>query len=75
MTYQNIIESEDTLKFILSGSVGSSADVKSAGQTKYLDNNAKDFITGLLRFSVNIRLGMWRDGLLDIWNHPFLRGN
>lgn len=39
-----------------------------------LDTRAKDMIVNLLKFMPGLRLGMLRNGINDIWNHPFLTG-
>ena len=76
MIYQQIVESEETLRFIFSGGHGSSSAKIAASKStvKHMDNNAKDIISSLLRFSANLRLGMWRNGINDIWEHAFLKG-
>ena len=86
MIYQNIVESEDTLRFVFSGGVGTSSSSSSSSSSswspskansssiKHLDSNAKDMILSLLRSSSNLRLGMWKNGINGIWEHPFLKG-
>ena len=57
MIYQNIIESEEVLRVSF---------------TKEFDIDAKDFIMKLLVVNPHMRLGMLRNGLDDLWAHPFL---
>lgn len=57
--YQNIVNSEDTLK---------------AAMPSSLDANTKSIILSLLEPSPVRRLGMLRNGMDDVWAHPFFRG-
>lgn len=61
MVYQNILESEETLK-IRYNSVSS------------LDSNGKSLISSLLLLNPGTRIGMLHEGSKDIWDHPFFRG-
>ena len=37
------------------------------------DSDAKDLICNLLVENPNMRIGMLREGVADVWAHPFLR--
>lgn len=59
MIYQNIVEAREMLK--TSFPLGFSAD-------------ARDLICKLLTDIPFMRLGMRRNGIADVWAHPFFRG-
>ena len=60
MIYQNIVESEENLKVALSCG---------------FESNIKNLLSQLLAPNSINRLGMWRNGLDDIWTHPFFKGS
>jgi serine/threonine protein kinase len=59
--YQRIMCSEEALQEAFS-------------QQPYFDPVAKDLVLKLLMDMPGLRLGMLRNGVDDVWNHPFLSG-
>jgi protein kinase A len=57
MIYQHIMDSDEVLRLAF---------------TKSFDPDARDLIHRLLVPNPHMRLGMLRDGLADLWAHPFL---
>lgn len=76
MTYCSIVESDQLVQVLTSGS--NSTSVSNSGSAMVaaasLDSNARSIIAGFLAFHPNMRLGMGHGGFDDIWNHPFLQG-
>jgi len=60
MIYQSIIDSTEVLKLQFSTKLD-------------FDPNAKDFCIKLLQENPAMRLGMLRNGVADIWEHPFIK--
>jgi len=65
MIYQNIVESEENLKCVFSGS--------GAGSFGNFDANSKSLLLALLTNSPLMRLGMLRNGIDEIWAQPMLK--
>jgi hypothetical protein len=68
MIYQNIVESDENLSCIFSGSAlnGSSNSI--------FDASSKSLLMGLLTNRPQMRLGVLRDGIDELWAHPVLKG-
>jgi hypothetical protein len=59
MTYQQILDSSVLLPPLLTN--------------PHMDGSSRALFGGLLQMNPNMRLGMLRNGIDDLWTHPFFK--